>query len=244
MKDILDFLRLVKVNNNREWFHANKDLYLNAKEKFENIAQGILTEIQKFDASCRHLTLSDCVYRFYRDTRFSKDKSPYKTHFGVYVCPKGKKSLWAGYYFHIEPDEITENSEIMDDSGNKSKEVLATLTMPTHSLLCAGTYMPDNPMLRSIREEIFTNGEEYIKTIKKAKGFYLCNEPALKKLPKEIPSGKYDEYIKLKAQLLEMDIDDKFLMQKDIVKAVAKEFRKTYDFVSFINNAVSYTGNY
>lgn len=230
MKDILDFLRLIRLNNNREWFRANKDMYLHAKEQFESLAQELLTQVQEFDASCRELTLQDCLYRFYRDTRFSKDKTPYKTHFGVYICPKGKKSMWAGYYFHIEPGYTSPTP--------------STMAMPTNHLLACGAYMPDNPMLRAIREEIFTNGEDYVKSVKKAKNFYLCKEPALKKLPKEIPSGKYDEYIKLKAHLLEYDIDENFLMQKDVVTQVAKEFKTTYDFVTFINNAVSYTGNF
>ena len=230
MKDILEFLRLIRINNNREWFHSHKDLYLNAKEKFENVAQSLIVEVGKFDTSCRHLTLSDCIYRFYRDTRFSKDKTPYKTHFGVYICPKGKKSLWAGYYLHIEPNEIIENF-----SAN---------TMPTHSILCAGAYIPDNQMLQTIREDIFTNGDEYLKCIDKAKNFYLCKEPSLKKLPKDIPTSKWDEYIKLKSHLLEMDIDEDFLLQKDLVKRVAKEFKTCYDFISFINNSISYIGNY
>ncbi len=223
MEDILNFLRSVQRNNNREWFNANKDLYLNAKQKFDNIAQEIIYGVGEFDASCRNLTLKDCTYRFYRDTRFSKDKTPYKTHFGVYVCPKGKKSMWAGYYFHIEPQGAN--------------------YLGTHMLGC-GSYMPDNSMLRCIREEIFSNGENYLSCIKKAKDFYLCKEPALKKLPKEIPTSKYDEYIKLKTQLLEMDIDENFLMDKNLVKNVVKEFKSCYDFVSFINNAISFVGNY
>ena len=51
----------------------------------------------------RGLRPQDCTYRIARDTRFSPDKSPYKTYIGAYIAPKGKKSGFAGYYFHIEP---------------------------------------------------------------------------------------------------------------------------------------------
>ncbi|MGP1514985.1 MAG: DUF2461 domain-containing protein [Bacteroidales bacterium] len=230
MKDILNFLRLISSNNNREWFHSHKELYYTAKEKFDSIAMQLITEVGKFDTSCKHLTLSDCTYRFYRDMRFSKDKSPYKTHFGVYICPKGKKSLWAGYYFHIEPSNTEEHS-------------FATLK-PTNSLLCCGAYMPDNKMLKIIREDIIVNGQVYMESIKKAEGFYLCKKPALKKLPKDIPTSKYDEYIRLKSHLLQMDIDEKFLMQNSLVNQITERFKSCFDFVNFINESISYIGDY
>ena len=69
--------------------------------------------MQKFDPLTRGLTLKDCTYRFYRDTRFSPDKSPYKRHFGLFICPNGKKSGLAGYYFHVEG----ENAEYLGHNG-------------------------------------------------------------------------------------------------------------------------------
>ena len=222
MEEILNFLRLVRVNNNREWFHANKDLYLAAKDKFESLAKEILAGVQAFDASCRELDLSDCLYRFYRDTRFSKDKTPYKTHMGVYICPKGKKSMWAGYYFHIEPES--------DYLGSH--------------MLCCGAYMPDNEMLKVLREDIFTNGEEYVKAVKQAKHFTLCSEPSLKKLPKEFAESPYGEYNKLKAHLLQLDVNTQFLMQDNLAQNVVKEFKTCRNYVAYLNRAFSFTGNY
>jgi len=230
MKEILEFLRLIKVNNNREWFNENKNLYLVAKEHFENIAVKIIEGVKEFDNSCKSLTLKDCTYRFYRDVRFSKDKSPYKTHFGVFVCPNGKKSSWAGYYFHIEPFMIENN--------------LSNTSFLSNSAIICGTYNPNNDMLEMIRGDILQNGKDYINSIKKAKGFHLSNEQSLKKLPRNIESSKYDKYIKLKAHLLEMNIDENFLMQDNVVEAVVDKFKSCYDFVSFLNNSISYMGNY
>jgi uncharacterized protein (TIGR02453 family) len=230
MKEILEFLRLIKVNNNREWFNENKNLYLTAKEHFDNIANQIIEGVKQFDSSCKDLTLKDCTYRFYRDVRFSKDKSPYKTHFGVFVCPKGKTSSWAGYYFHIEPTII--------------KEETTNPSFPSNSILCCGTYNPDNLMLEIIRENILLYGKNYINAINKAKGFHLCTESSLKKLPRNVESSKYDKYIKLKAHLVEMNLDEKFLMQDNVTDLVVEKFKSCYDYVSFLNESISYIGNY
>ncbi len=223
MEEILSFLNLVKDNNNREWFNKNKDLYLQAKSSFENIAQQILTGVQQFDSSCKALTLKDCLYRFYRDIRFTKDKSPYKTHFGVYICPKGKKSMWAGYYFHIEP---------------KGQNYLGG------SMIACGSYNPDTSMLNSVRMDLIAQGDKYLHGIKQAKGFFLCQEPTLKSLPKGFPSSKYDNLVKLKTFLLEKDIEEPYLYKKDLVHNVVKDMHSCYEFVSLLNESFSFSGNY
>ena len=89
MEEIIDFLNQIVVNNNRPWFQEHKQQYLDAQAKFNEIAEQIILGIQKFDDLTKGLTLKDCTYRFYRDTRFSPDKSPYKRHFGV--SPTGQK---------------------------------------------------------------------------------------------------------------------------------------------------------
>src|SRR5574344_204710 len=101
MKEIIAFLKDLSNNNNKEWFNANKDRYISVQAKFNEIVEQIIGGIQEFDSSVSGLTVKDCIYRIYRDIRFSNDKSPYKTHMGAYICPGGKKSGYSGYYFHI-----------------------------------------------------------------------------------------------------------------------------------------------
>ena len=101
MKEILQFLRDLSCNNNKEWFTANKDRYQKVLAKWYDFCEQLICEIGKYDSDIASLTIKDCTYRIYRDTRFSKDKTPYKTHFGVFLAPGGKKSMHAGYYFHI-----------------------------------------------------------------------------------------------------------------------------------------------
>ena len=102
MKIVLDFINQLSLNNNKEWFDKNKSFYQEAKHCFETFTQQLIANIETFDPTIRGLQVKDCTYRIYRDLRFSKDKTPYKTHFGAYICPNGKKSGLGGYYFHLE----------------------------------------------------------------------------------------------------------------------------------------------
>ena len=94
-KLIFNFLRDIAANNNRPWFQEHKAEYEKAKAEFEKCVEEAINTISKFDPSISHLTVKDCCYRFYRDTRFSLDKSPYKRHFGAYISAHGKKSLYS-----------------------------------------------------------------------------------------------------------------------------------------------------
>ena len=93
MKQIISFLRNLQTNNNREWFMEHKDEYRSAQARFNEIVDQIIYGICQFDPSLTGISHKDCIYRIYRDVRFSKDKSPYKTHFGAFMCPQGKKLL-------------------------------------------------------------------------------------------------------------------------------------------------------
>lgn len=164
MKEILDFLGDLKRNNDREWFGANKDRYLNAKAKVELITANLIARIASFDPGASRLTPSECLYRIYRDTRFSANKTPYKTHFGVYINPPyGKKDLRCGYYLHIEP-------------GN--------------TLVAGGFWCPDAGMLKRVRQDIYDNVDEYLEIIENPgfkKLFPTVGDNLLKTAPKGFP---------------------------------------------------------
>jgi len=90
-KNILQFLKELKENNNREWFAANKDWYDLVRTEFEEISKALILEISKFDDDIKNVEVKDCVFRIYRDIRFSPDKTPYKTHFWTF-CGFGGRS--------------------------------------------------------------------------------------------------------------------------------------------------------
>lgn len=107
MKTVLQFLRDLAQHNDRAWFNEHKERYLAVQQRWNEFCESLIGEIGAFDPDIARLTLRDCTYRIYRDTRFSPDKSPYKTHFGVFLAPGGKKSMHAGYYFHVGTGEST-----------------------------------------------------------------------------------------------------------------------------------------
>ena len=218
MEEIFAFLNAILRNNNREWFHENKDFYLRAQANFNAIAEQIIAGVQQFDESCRGLSLKDCTYRFYRDTRFSPDKRPYKTHFGVFVCPGGKKSMNSGYYFHLEPD---------------GAEYLG------RNMLCTGMYCPDKTMLNAIRDEILFDAKPLAKAIKAAKHFSLDTEHNAARVPNGYPKEHSQaEWLKQRDWLLVRDIPSEMLYSKRLVEWALEEFRTTCEFSTLLNKAV------
>lgn len=127
---ILEFLDGIKKNNNREWFNGHKEEYKAVRAEFEKGVSAAILRISQFDPSIKHLTAKDTTYRFHRDTRFSTDKSPYKTHLGAYIAAHGKKAFHGGYYIHLEPG---------------------------HCLVSCGNYYLPTNILTSCRNEIMAN---------------------------------------------------------------------------------------
>ncbi len=140
-KQTLGFLKDLKENNTKEWFTANKKHYEEAKVNFETFVDQLIKGISAFDPEIGHHTAKSTVFRIYRDVRFSKDKSPYKTHMGAHITAARKRSdihTRSGYYFHIGPGE---------------------------SMLAGGAYLPEGEWLRGIRQEIDYNGAGLLSVI-------------------------------------------------------------------------------
>ncbi len=215
MREIIDFLTALAANNNREWFAAHKEEYRRAEAQFGELALGVIDGIAAFDESVRGLGLRDCTYRIYRDTRFSADKTPYKTNMGVFVAPHGKKAGYAGYYLHIEPS--------------------------AESFLWAGSHMPAPEVLRSIREEIIDNGEAMERAIARSNGFELCRDRSLQRNPKGFPAGnKYDEWLRLLDFGIMKPLETRALLAPDLLPRVLEDFRSAAPLVAILNRAVTF----
>ncbi len=216
----LEFLAALKTNNHKAWFDAHRSTWEQIRKHHHAFAAELIEAIGTFDPSVRGLRIQDCTYRINRDIRFSPDKSPYKTWMGIYVCPKGKCSGYAGYYFHLEPAE----------EGSR-----------WHNLLSSGLYMPQGAILRSLRDEILDNGDEIAEAIQEAEGFRLVEGETLKRTPQGYPSGtKYDAWLRKKEFLLEQDLDTDWLTRPDLLQHLCEEFRKTYHFSEILNRAVRF----
>lgn len=85
-KEIHHFLQAIAANNNREWFQEHKKQYETIRKDFESGVEMAIKALTTIDDEVSHLEVKDCTYRFYRDTRFSPNKSPYKRHLGAYIC--------------------------------------------------------------------------------------------------------------------------------------------------------------
>src|SRR5574344_719729 len=207
MKEILAFLDQLMRNNNREWFAEHKSEYNDIQRKFNDFAAQLIVEIGKFDDSVKNLQIKDCTYRIYKDMRYSTNKLPYKTHMGAYVCPHGKKSGFAGYYFHLEPAE----SEYLN--GN---------------LLASGCYNPDNRLLTRFRDKIIENGTHFEKLVKKSAPFILDNNAKLLRVPNGYPKDSpYSDYLKLKDFSLMMPLSNDIVFSDNVLKEVVALFRET-----------------
>jgi uncharacterized protein (TIGR02453 family) len=216
-KATLQFLKDLKKNNERGWFMDNKARFEEAKSDFEEFTNTLISQISRFDEGIGHLQAKDCIFRIYRDTRFSKDKSPYKTNFGAHITSAKSKSeihTRAGYYIHLAPGD---------------------------SMLAGGAYLPPTPWLKNIRSEINHHGKEFKKIITSAtfkKYFTEIEGAKLVKAPKEFPKDHPDiELLKYKSYLAVHKPDDKTVLSKDFVKYSADVFKALKPFGDFLNRS-------
>ncbi len=220
MKDVMTFLNGVLLNNNRPWFQENKDLYLKAQNRINEMSVELIDGISKFDSSIKNLSVSDCTYRIYRDIRFSPDKRPYKTHIGIYVCPGGKKTGLAGYYLHFEGDE----AEYLGCNG-----------------LFTGLWNPDKNALKNIREDICYDGAAFEEAIEKAKNFTLDTSNSLSKTPKDFPKDSpYDYLLRLKQYNLVQKLPEGMLYSNNLIEWALEEFRSSLEFNQLLNRAATF----
>ncbi len=226
-KRTIQFLKDIAANNNREWFIAHKEEYLAVREDFEQGVGMLIGRLSEMDPSVAHITVKDATYRFYRDTRFSPDKSPYKRHLGAYICAHGKKALHGGYYIHLEPD---------------------------HCLLAVGSYWLPTNILTSCRNEIMVNIDLWRKIVEKkafvknfgtpGKGVWDENERGfgishLTSAPKGFPKDyEFLDYLRMKDYCCWKVVPDSFFEGDDWMDEAIDIFRVAKPMMDFINAVI------
>ncbi len=165
-KRILGFLRQVTANNNRPWFQEHKSEYETVRADFERGVAQALERIVTFDEEVAYQKVKDCTYRFYRDTRFSPDKSPYKNHLGAYINAKGKKALRGGYYIHLEPG---------------------------HCLLAVGNYWLPTNILTACRNEMMGNTEAWLRCVESSEFQRYFGTDAVTNFPSPSDVSSWDQ---------------------------------------------------
>jgi uncharacterized protein (TIGR02453 family) len=213
---ILSFLSSLKENNNREWFNEHKPEYKDAKAAFDEFINKLIPGLREFDSSIDMITAKDCTFRIYRDVRFSKDKSPYKTNLGGYIARGGRKSNFAGYYVHVEPGQ---------------------------SFLAGGMYMPPPDVLKKIREEIFHNVDEFKQIIndqgfKKTFGEFM-DDNKLKNPPKGYDKEWPDiDLLKYKSYAVMHRVEDEKLGSPGYLDYALGVFKELYPLNRYFNDII------
>ncbi len=218
MKQVLDFLRDLNENNNRDWFNENKERYLFAKESFDRLVASLIMRIGEFDPPVQSATVRECVFRIYRDVRFSHNKLPYKKQFSAFIAwPGGWKSKRSGYYIHIEPE---------------------------NSFFSAGIYRPEIDVLRALRRSFLENIDEFNEvrhreSFRETFGESFYDRDKLKRMPVGFPADFEDpELLKLKHYLVEHPLDETIVAGSELLDYVTEIAEEAYPFNEFLNFTV------
>ena len=211
------FLRDLKKHNERTWFHANRPRYEAAKAEVIALVDACLTEIAHDEPNILEQDPADCLFRINRDTRFSKEKTPYKTHFGAFITDRGRMVDRAGYYVHVEPGAC---------------------------LVAGGLYMPPSPALKALRRAILTDAASLRRILKrpafvKAFGKELPGAK-LKTVPRDVPKDHPDaDLLRYTSFEIAQKFSDGDVLAPGFVKQAAKSFHAMADFVHWLNAALN-----
>lgn len=216
----LSFLRSLKVNNDRKWFELHKTGYNEAYGEVLGLAAGMLREVSSFDSpiATSGLDPKSCIMRICRDVRFSKDKSPYKTNFFVFINPEGRKSPFGGYYLHIGQEGT--------------------------SFAGGGVYMPESAVLERLREGIGGYFSEWSTIV--SDGAFRSEFPEgvlpsglLKRPPKGFDADDPAiEYLKYKGYYTRRYFSDAELTSSGFAPRLVALFRTVKPMVDFLNRSL------
>ena len=135
IRQIMEFLRQLAVNNDRTWFKARKAQYDALRSPWEQDMERLIGLVANYDSQARGLSVKDSVFRIYRDIRFSHDKSPYKTYFSGVIGRGGRHAVQSCYYVHMGVQEM---------------------------MLCGGIWWPEKAVLDQLRGLIDAEPQEFL----------------------------------------------------------------------------------
>ena len=215
MVEILQFLKELEVNNQRDWLDANRDRYEKTRKQFLALTGWLIDEIREFDPEVPKLQPKDCMFRIFRDVRFSNDKRPYKSNYGSYITRGGRKAGFAGYYLHLQPGGC---------------------------FIAGGNYMPSPEFLQAIRQEIFYHPEEYMALLSEEpmkSTFDLHYADALKTAPKGYPKDwGHIDLIKNRSYGFCHNLKDEEVLSFNFREECIKYFKIIHPLNRFLNRAI------
>ena len=216
MREIYEFLQDLKANNNKEWFDCNRDAFKKTWQQFSHLTEYLVNEIRSFDPEVPFLDPKNCMFRIYRDVRFSNDKTPYKVNFGTFIAKGGRKAGNPGYYFHIQPDGC---------------------------FVSGGIYMPQPDYLKAIRTEIYDHIDEFLDIINDPEfknNFDFFDDDKLKTNPKGFPKEfEHIDLLRYKSYAPFYSISERELFSYDILELIIEKFRLIYPLNRFLYEAIA-----
>ena len=208
---MLAFLRQLELNNDRPWFKDHKDLYDSLRAPWERDMERLIGLVAEFDDNAAGLSVKDCVYRIYRDVRFSKNKAPYKNYFSGVIGRGGRHTVMSGYYLHIQPDNI---------------------------MIAGGIWWPEKHILSQLRNLIDAEADEFLKIIQNPEftSRYVWQSDTLKAMPKDWPrTHPLEQFIKMKEYIVAMHLNEEYFDCDDWVERVAGDMRPMKPLHDFLN---------
>lgn len=213
----IEFLKKLKKNNRRDWFEKHKAEYeTDVKHPMQCLIAALQPHMLSF-APEFEVNPKRSIFRIYRDVRFSKDKSPYKTHVAAHFVVRGKPKgvEGSGYYLHIEPGEV---------------------------FIGAGIYMPENDQLKKIRASIAGKADEFLGIVNNPrlkKTFGKIEGEKLRRVPQGYdPEHPMAEWLKLKQFFVGVSWPESRCRTAAFVENVAEGFRTATPLVRFLNAAM------
>ena len=223
--DTLPFLTDLMHNNNRPWFNEHKERWIAVRTAFEDFVQALIDEMVRYDDTLAGLTAKNSVYRIYRDTRFSPDKTAYKTHIACFLSSWGPKNSGVpGYYFQVGSEEAYGLQGTCNLGG--------------------GIFMPSPEALNAIRQEIFYCPDEF-KAIVEAPQYrkYFGTEfftiKKLQRVPKGYPSDwEHAEWLKYKDYCTSHTMPPRMAGSDRLLEEVLKVWRASVPLNKFVQRAM------
>ncbi len=213
LSHLVRFLVELSYNNDKPWFDKHRAEYQVLREDFVRFVDGVIKETARFDSSVEGIQAKDCLFRINRDTRFSHDKSPYKTTFSAAISPEGRHSDGPVYYFQI--------------SG------------PGESIAAGGVYMPGPERLAAIRGFIYGNPKKADALLKNKTLIEqfggLDEERKLKRYPKGFDSGS--ELLKFRNFTVSRSFDAMSFDSDGLLEHVTNSFRAMRPLMKFVQEA-------
>ncbi len=217
-KSTFEFLDKLKANNDRDWFQANKSTFEKAQKNAADFADELLAKMNKHD-NIETESGKKSLFRIYKDTRFSADKTPYKTHFGMRFS-RATAQLRGGYYFHLEP-------------GN--------------CFVGGGFFAPNPEDLKRIREDIDFNYEEWNEILNEphfVKTFGGLGGDEVKTAPKGFDKNHPAiELLRKKQFILTRKFSDKEVLAPDFVTKLDETFQAFRPFFDYMSEVLTTDSN-